>query len=90
MLSTTKEEKDGYPEKDIAAAPQLKVADLHLSFGGIQALMDVSFEVFDREIFSIIGPNGAGKTCIFKLLEWFFIKTSKRRALFLKMSIWPP
>jgi len=72
MLSTTKEEKDGYPEKDIPTVPQLKVANLHLNFGGIQALMDVSFEVFDREIFSIIGPNGAGKTCILNCLSGFY------------------
>ncbi|GAH47595.1 unnamed protein product [marine sediment metagenome] len=72
MLSTTKEEKDGYPEKDIMTVPQLKVANLHLNFGGIQALMDVSFEVFDREIFSMIGPNGAGKTCILNCLSGFY------------------
>jgi branched-chain amino acid transport system ATP-binding protein len=72
MLSTTKEEKGGYPEKDIRAVPQLQVANLRLSFGGIQALMDVSFEVFDKEIFSIIGPNGAGKTCILNCLSGFY------------------
>jgi branched-chain amino acid transport system ATP-binding protein len=72
MLSTTKGEKDGYPEKDIASAPQLQVANVHLNFGGIQALMDVSFEVFDGEIFSIIGPNGAGKTCILNCLSGFY------------------
>jgi branched-chain amino acid transport system ATP-binding protein len=72
MLSTTKEEKGGYPEKDIRAVPQLHVANLRLSFGGIQALMDVSFEVFDKEIFSIIGPNGAGKTCILNCLSGFY------------------
>ena len=72
MLSTTREEKDGSPKKDGAQAPQLKVDGLHLSFGGIQALLDVSFEVFDREIFSIIGPNGAGKTCILNCLSGFY------------------
>lgn len=81
MLSTTKEENDGYPEKDIMKVPQLTIANLHLNFGGIQALMDVSFEVFDKEIFSIIGPNGAGKTCILNCLSGFY-KPQKGKMIF--------
>lgn len=41
---------------------QLVVDKIFLHFGGVQALMGVSFEVNQGEIFSIIGPNGAGKT----------------------------
>ncbi|TAL15842.1 ABC transporter ATP-binding protein [bacterium] len=41
---------------------QLKVDGVSLSFGGINALTHVGFEVLKGEIFSIIGPNGAGKT----------------------------
>lgn len=40
----------------------LQVDDVSLSFGGVQALKDVSFAVHSGELFSIIGPNGAGKT----------------------------
>jgi branched-chain amino acid transport system ATP-binding protein len=72
MSSTTKEEKDGCPEKDMTRVPQLRVENLYLNFGGIQALSDVSLEVFDGEIFSIIGPNGAGKTCILNCLSGFY------------------
>jgi branched-chain amino acid transport system ATP-binding protein len=43
-------------------APLLNVSDVSLSFGGVHALTDVSFQVNQGEIFSIIGPNGAGKT----------------------------
>ena len=46
----------------MARQVQLQVEDIHLSFGGVNALMGVSFEVYEGEIFSIIGPNGAGKT----------------------------
>ncbi|MGD9174519.1 MAG: ATP-binding cassette domain-containing protein, partial [Desulfobacterales bacterium] len=40
----------------------LAVKNLTLSFGGLQVLSDVSFEVVPGEVFAIIGPNGAGKT----------------------------
>ncbi|HCV36877.1 MAG TPA: ABC transporter ATP-binding protein, partial [Acidimicrobiaceae bacterium] len=48
-----------------AAAPILQVDDISLSFKGVKAIVDVSFDVADGELFAIIGPNGAGKTSIF-------------------------
>lgn len=42
--------------------PMLSVSDLSISFGGLRALDDVSFEVRPGEIVSMIGPNGSGKT----------------------------
>jgi branched-chain amino acid transport system ATP-binding protein len=44
-------------------------SNLNLSFGGVHAVRDVSFEVNRGEVFSIIGPNGAGKTTIFNLIS---------------------
>ena len=42
--------------------PNLKVTDLHVSYGKIAALKGISFEVFPGEIIAILGANGAGKT----------------------------
>ena len=47
----------------------LAFSDVSLSFGGVHALREVSFEVGPGELFAIIGPNGAGKTSIFNCLS---------------------
>jgi len=46
-----------------------QVDNLSLSFGGLNALDGVSFEVEKGAIYSIIGPNGAGKTTIFNCIN---------------------
>jgi len=52
-----------------AGTPVLDVADVRLSFAGIQALMNVSFDVRPHELFAVIGPNGAGKTSLLNCLS---------------------
>jgi branched-chain amino acid transport system ATP-binding protein len=47
----------------------LAVEALQKSFGGVQAVRDVSFTVAAGEILAIIGPNGAGKTTCFNMLN---------------------
>jgi branched-chain amino acid transport system ATP-binding protein len=49
-----------------------EVERLSLSFGGVRAVRDVSFEVAQGEVFAIIGPNGAGKTSVFNLITRVF------------------
>ncbi|RMG95144.1 MAG: ABC transporter ATP-binding protein [Chloroflexi bacterium] len=51
---------------------QLKVDNLHLSFGGVQALRGVSLEVRQSEIAAIIGPNGAGKTSLLNCISGLY------------------
>ena len=47
----------------------LRVDNVSLSFGGVQALSGVGFEVREGEIFAIIGPNGAGKTSMLNCIS---------------------
>jgi branched-chain amino acid transport system ATP-binding protein len=50
-------------------APILTVEDVSLSFGGVKALQDVSFEVREHEVRAIIGPNGAGKSSLLNVIN---------------------
>jgi branched-chain amino acid transport system ATP-binding protein len=47
----------------------LRVRALAKSYGGVQALRDVSFGVGAGELVAMIGPNGAGKTTCFDILD---------------------
>jgi branched-chain amino acid transport system ATP-binding protein len=51
---------------------QLKADDVMLSFGGVTALLNVSLEVYQSEIFAIIGPNGAGKTSMLNCISGLY------------------
>ena len=51
---------------------KIRIENLSLSFGGVKSLVDVSFDIKDKEILAIIGPNGAGKTCILNCINGFY------------------
>jgi branched-chain amino acid transport system ATP-binding protein len=58
---------------DIAAGEVLlSVEDVSLSFGGVHALRDVSFDIKKGEVRAIIGPNGAGKTSMLNVINGFY------------------
>jgi branched-chain amino acid transport system ATP-binding protein len=47
----------------------LDVKNISLSFGGVKALSDISFDVREHEIRAIIGPNGAGKSSMLNCIN---------------------
>jgi branched-chain amino acid transport system ATP-binding protein len=54
------------------AEPLLRVEDVSVSFGGLQALNRVNLEIYPGEIMAIIGPNGAGKTTLLNIINGFY------------------
>jgi ABC-2 type transport system ATP-binding protein len=51
--------------------PAIEVRDLHRSYGTVDAVRGVSFDVARGEVFCLLGPNGAGKTTIVEILEGY-------------------
>ena len=47
----------------------LKVEEISLAFGGVQALSNISFDVREHEVRAIIGPNGAGKSSMLNVIN---------------------
>jgi len=47
----------------------LDLKNISLSFGGVKALTDISFDVREHEIRAIIGPNGAGKSSMLNVIN---------------------
>ncbi|WKA59150.1 ABC transporter ATP-binding protein [Planococcus shenhongbingii] len=53
----------------------LEIEGLHLQFGGVKALDNVSYHIEEGEIFSLIGPNGAGKTSMLNCISGLYQPT---------------
>jgi D-xylose transport system ATP-binding protein len=49
-------------------APTLELRDVSKSFGSVQALTEVDFEVRDGEVMALVGDNGAGKSTLIKCI----------------------
>jgi branched-chain amino acid transport system ATP-binding protein len=75
----------------MSAQPILSVHGITKSFGGLKALMDVSFDIYEGDVFGIIGPNGSGKTTLINCITGF-IKTEAGKVTFKGKDItgWQP
>jgi len=59
----------------------LDVDQLSVTFGGLQAVNQLSFQVLPGHIHGLIGPNGAGKTTVFNVITRIYNPDSGRIAL---------
>jgi branched-chain amino acid transport system ATP-binding protein len=66
--------------------PALEITGLSRSFGGLQAVADVSFKVQAGTVTALIGPNGAGKTTLFNLIT-HLLRPSAGHVLFFGQPI---
>lgn len=64
------------PADEHSAPPALALRNVSKHFGGVQAVVDVSFDVAEGSFTAIIGPNGAGKTTLFNLITNLFPLTN--------------
>ena len=62
--------------KDVSSPPAILVRDLHKSYGELEAVRGIDFEVAPGEVFGLLGPNGAGKTTTVEILEGYRARTS--------------
>ena len=67
----------------------MEVKNINLRFGGVIAIQDVSFNIFEGEIRAIIGPNGAGKSSMLNVINGFYhqkmVKNSNLNILFVQL-----
>ena len=54
------------------ASVLLDTNNVSLSFGGVKAITDISFNIIKGEIRALIGPNGAGKTSMLNVINGFY------------------
>ena len=60
----------------MAKQPIISVKNLVKKYGDFTAVNDISFEVYEGEIFGLLGPNGAGKTTTLEVIETLRDKTA--------------
>src|SRR3546814_9519140 len=64
------------PDRPGGTVPILELKALSKSFGGLQAVRNVSLQIMPGDRKAVIGPNGAGKTTLFNVITGIFPATS--------------
>ena len=68
--------------------PILEVKNISLSFGGVKAITNMSFNVLEHEIRAIIGPNGAGKSSMLNCINGIY-KPQEGKVFFNREEVKP-
>jgi branched-chain amino acid transport system ATP-binding protein len=55
------------------SSPILEIKNVTLTFGGVNAITDISFNVIEGEICAVIGPNGAGKSSMLNVINGIYL-----------------
>ncbi|HEY1474875.1 MAG TPA: ATP-binding cassette domain-containing protein, partial [Pseudolabrys sp.] len=77
-------------ERMNGTVPVLELKGLCKSFGGLQAVRDVTLTIMPGDRKAIIGPNGAGKTTLFNVITGIFPATAGSIVLFGQdVTDWP-
>lgn len=64
------------PQLQAGDQPLLQVDNVSKNFGGLRALIDISFRVKKGEVLGLIGPNGSGKSTLFNVITGFLPSTT--------------
>jgi ABC-2 type transport system ATP-binding protein len=75
-----------------ANPPAIRIEDLHKSYGSLQALRGVSFDIRPGEYFGLLGPNGAGKSTLISIIAGL-VRASRGRVAVLGHDVlasWRP
>ena len=59
-------------DKSAANAILFRAEGLQKSFGGVQAVRDISLDIPAGVVFAVIGPNGAGKSTLLNLMSGLY------------------
>jgi ABC-2 type transport system ATP-binding protein len=60
----------------MSSSPAIEVRDLRKSYGEVEAVRGIDFQVARGEIYGMLGPNGAGKTSTVEILEGYRTRSS--------------
>ncbi len=63
-------------DKNQSHTPLLQLKGISKSFGGVQALSDVSLDLIPGQVVALVGDNGAGKSTLFNLISGRFVPSS--------------
>jgi NitT/TauT family transport system ATP-binding protein len=76
VLSATTEPTLNHANADPRRAPAVRIASLKKSYGDLEAIRELSFDVADGEFLSVLGPSGCGKSTLLMMIAGLFPPTA--------------